>query len=277
MEHLQSSLQQGVVKYSAALLAQGRKGDVNKVISSSCVYSTILAVVACAGALVVAAFYSDPSGKIGFGLIVGGIMALFVFPLTPYIAVIQSRQRYYVRAIAETVSKYISLGVIFVWFKWVSPSCEALFIIMAITLFLSRLAQVPVAYRLVPGLQNHPSLFDKRHFSNACIFWSNYGFDFPLSYCKFNRDQLNDECVDFKQLCCPSRDYAYAENTFISDNWSNNYYSYAGNECLRGNRQPADAPGTHDSRHALNNDFSAGCSFHSYYSGQGYICVVGWG
>jgi O-antigen/teichoic acid export membrane protein len=164
IEQLQISLQSGVVKYSAGFLAQGRMDEVNKVVSSSFVYSLLLAAVGCTGTLVAAAFYEDPSGQIGTALAVVGVMILFIFPLTPYIAVIQSRQRYYVGAIAETISKYVGLLVLIVWFHTMGPSIEALIIIMAGMLFLSKLAQVPFAYRMVPGLHNRPSLFDWRSF-----------------------------------------------------------------------------------------------------------------
>jgi len=164
IEQLQRSLQSGVVKHSASFLAQGRMDEVNKVVSSSFVYSLLLASVACMGTLVAAAFYNDPSGQIGTALVVVGIIALFIFPLTPYIAVIQSRQRYYVGAIADAVSKYVTLLVVMIWFHAAGPSVDALIIIMAGMLFLSRLVQVPVAHRLVPGLRNHFRLFDRRSF-----------------------------------------------------------------------------------------------------------------
>lgn len=170
IEQLQMSLQQGVVKYSAAFLAQKRIGEVNKVVSSSFVYSILLAVVACVGILVAALFYNDPSGQIGPALVAVGIMVLFIVPLTPYIAVIQSRQRYYVGAIAETVSKYISLLSVVLWFHAVGPSVEALIIIMAGMLFLSRLAQVPVAYRLVRGLRNRPRSCNWKRFQQIVSF-----------------------------------------------------------------------------------------------------------
>ena len=170
VEQLQRSLQSGVVKYSAAFLAQERIGEVNKVVSSSFVYSLLLAVLACAGTLVAAAFYNDPDGQVGTALVVVGIMVLFIFPLTPYIAVIQSRQRYYVGAIANNVSKYISLLAVVVWFRTVGPSVEALIIIMAGMLFLSRLAQVPFAYRLVPGLRNRLNTFDWQSFRLIAAF-----------------------------------------------------------------------------------------------------------
>jgi len=170
IEQLHSSLQSGVVKYSAAFLAQGRTGEVNKVVSSSFVYSLLLAVLACVGTLIVAVVYNDPSGQISTALYVVGLMILFIFPLTPYIAVIQSHQLYYVGAIAETVSKYIGLLAVVIWFSIVRPSVEALIIIMAIILFLSRLAQIPFAYRLLPGLRNRLRLFDRTSFRLIATF-----------------------------------------------------------------------------------------------------------
>jgi len=170
IEQLQSSLQSGVVKYSAAFLAQGRMSEVNKVVSSSFVYSLLLAVLACIGILIVVAVYNDPSGQISTALCVVGLMILFILPLTPYIAVIQSRQLYYVGAIAETISKYIGLLAVVIWFSIVRPSVVALIIIMAGMLLLSRLAQIPFAYRLLPGLRNSFRLFDRTSFRLIVAF-----------------------------------------------------------------------------------------------------------
>jgi O-antigen/teichoic acid export membrane protein len=170
IDQMERSLQSGVVKYSAAFLAQGLINDVNKVASSSFVYSIILSVIACAGIILAGEFYKDPSGQIGIALVVVGVMVLFIFPLTPYVSVIQSRQYYYVGAIADTISKYISLMVTIAWFSLVNPSVEALIIIMAGMLFLSRLAQVPIAHRFVPGFVNSPRLFDKESFHLIASF-----------------------------------------------------------------------------------------------------------
>ena len=159
-EQLQRSLQSGVVKYCAGFFAQGRLDEINSVVSSSFVYSLILAVLACAGTILAATFHYDATGQIGSALAVVGIMALFVFPLTPFVAVIQSRQRYYVEAIAETASRYVGLLVLVTWFHILGPSIIALITIMAGMLFLSRLAQVPIAYRMAPGLQNRFRLVD---------------------------------------------------------------------------------------------------------------------
>lgn len=73
-------------------------------------------------------------------------------------------------AIAGSVSKYISLLAVVVWFHTAGPSVEALIIIMAGMLFLSRLAQVPIAYRLVPGLRNRPHMFDRESFRLIATF-----------------------------------------------------------------------------------------------------------
>lgn len=164
IDQLEKSLQSGVVKYSAGFLAQDRIEAVNKIISTSFLCSLFLAALACAGLLAAALFYKDPTGKIDAALIMVGIMLLFIIPLTPYVAVIQSRQRYYVGAIADALSKYASLIVVVIWFRLAGPSVEALIIVMAVMLFFSRLAQVPIAYRFIPGLQNNPRLFSKESF-----------------------------------------------------------------------------------------------------------------
>ena len=170
IDQLERSLQSGVVKYCAGFLAQGNIAEVNKVVSSSFFYSLLLATLGCGGMLLAAVFYDDPSGRIGTALVVMSIMVLFIVPLTPYIAVIQSRQRYYVGAIAETISKYISLGIIVIWFRTVGPSVEALVIIMAGMLFLSRFVQVPIAHRLVPGLRNRLGLTNWKAFRLIAAF-----------------------------------------------------------------------------------------------------------
>ncbi len=161
---VQNSLQSGVVKYSAAFLATHDTEAVNRVVSSSFVYSTLLGIAACACSCLGAAFYTDPTGKVASALVVVGLTILFTIPLTPFVAVIQSRQRYYVGAMADTVSKYAGLLAVFAWFRLVTPSVEAPIVIMAVMLFLSRLSQVPVAYRLVPGLRNRPRLFSWQSF-----------------------------------------------------------------------------------------------------------------
>ena len=157
---LGDALQEGVVKYSAGFLAQGHIQEVNRLVSSSFVCSIALAVLACAGILVAATSYNGSATQLAPPLTVVGIAVLFMVPLIPYLAVIESVQRSYVSAIASTVSTYISVALIVVWFGLMTPSVEALIIIMMAMLFLSRLAQVPIAYRLVPGLHNRPGLFN---------------------------------------------------------------------------------------------------------------------
>jgi len=167
---LEMSLQQGVVKDSAAFLATGRIDEVNKVVSSSFVYSVFVAAAACLGILAVSRLYAGPSGGLGRALTLVGLMVLLIIPLTPYVAVIQSRRRYDVGAIALTASKYVGLAAVIVWFRAVGPSIEALIVITMTALFLSRLAQVPVAHRLVPGLRNRPGSFDGRTFRRITVF-----------------------------------------------------------------------------------------------------------
>jgi O-antigen/teichoic acid export membrane protein len=167
---LEKSLQSGVVKFSAGLLAQGRTDEVNKVVSSSFVYSFVLAGLTCSGVLILAGSYNGSGSSIEVALIVVSIMILLIVPLTPYIAAIQSRQIYYVGAIAETVAKYVGLLSVVAWFYTVRPTVEALVVIMAGTLFLSRLAQAFMAKRFVPTLKIRPSLFDWMSFRHIASF-----------------------------------------------------------------------------------------------------------
>lgn len=170
IDFLANSLQSGVVKYSAGFLMQGSIQEVNKIVSSSFIYSIAFAVLACAGILFAAAFYNDSSGHLGSTLAVMSVMVLFIIPLTPYVAVIQSRQYYYIGSIARIISQYISLATVVIWFNFMTPSFEALIIIMAVMLFLSRLVQVPIAYRLIPGLQNRLHLFNMSSFRLITLF-----------------------------------------------------------------------------------------------------------
>jgi O-antigen/teichoic acid export membrane protein len=161
---LEQSLQQGVVKYSAAFLAEKRIDEVNRVVSSSFVYSFFLAAVASLGIFVTTAFFPHLMGGLRTSLFVVGVLVLFMIPMTPYIAVIQSRQKYYIGVLADTLSRYVSLAVVVAWFTMLRPSVEALIVIMAAMLLFSRFAQVPVAYRMLPGLKNRPTSFDWRVF-----------------------------------------------------------------------------------------------------------------
>jgi len=170
IDQMEKSLQSGVVKYSAAFLAKKQISEVNKVVSSSFVYSAILAALACTSIIVVSRFYDDPTGTMASSLVVVGVTTLLVIPLTPYVGIIKSRQRYYIGAIAETVCKYLSLLFVIVWYKMVNPSVESAVIIMSAMFLLSRLAQVPFAYRLVPGLHNRAGTFDWQSFRLIASF-----------------------------------------------------------------------------------------------------------
>lgn len=170
IDQLEKNLQQGVIKYSAAYLAQGHVDEVNRVVSSSSVYSLLLGAMASIGIIGGAITIGHPSSELSFCLLVVGVLVFFIMPLSPYVAIIQSQQRYYVEAIAGTLSRYVSLVLIFCFFSLLGASVQMLIIIMAVTLFLSRLAQVPVAYRLVKGLQNDPRLFDRNMFRLIVTF-----------------------------------------------------------------------------------------------------------
>ncbi len=164
VEQLEVSLQSGGIKYGAAFLAQGRIGDLNRVLSSTFVFSVGLGLLSglAIGLTGLAAFGGSP-GMRGSLLIVGAMM-LFLAPTTPYMGIIRAKQRHYVNSLAGIASQYAGLLITVLWFRLVGPSVEALIAILAGTLLISRLAQVPLAYGLVPGLRNSIRLFDRGTF-----------------------------------------------------------------------------------------------------------------
>lgn len=170
VDQLEKSLQSGVIKYCAGFLAQNQMGKVNKVVSTGFVYSFAIGVLAGAGTVGVAFTLKGYESAMKNSLLMVGIMIVFIVPVTPYVAVIQARQRYYISAVAETVSKYLSLFLVFVSFSVCTPSVEILVIIMAGSLLLSRVAQIPVAYRMVKGLRNHFRFSDKQTFRLLASF-----------------------------------------------------------------------------------------------------------
>jgi O-antigen/teichoic acid export membrane protein len=161
IEQLEASLQSGGIKYGAAFLAQGRIGELNKVLSASFVFSLGLGIIAAAAVVL--------SGFAGFGssrsmttsLVIVAVMMMGLAPTTPFLGIIRAKQRHFVNSLAAIAAQYAGLALTFLWFRLVGPSVEALIAILASTLLVSRLAQLPLAYRLVPGLQNRPRNFDR--------------------------------------------------------------------------------------------------------------------
>ena len=75
IDQLEITLQQGVVKYSAAFLARGEIKKVNKTISSSFMFSLIVAVLICIIIFTTATIgYKDAPSQIGNCLFVVGVM-----------------------------------------------------------------------------------------------------------------------------------------------------------------------------------------------------------
>ena len=170
IDRVEQSLQQGVIKYSAAFAAQKRIEEVNKVISSSFVYSVLLAIVVCIVILSAGRFYPYAPEQMNSLLIVISITILLVIPLTPYKGIVLSQQRHYADALSETASKYMNLIMVFVWYHFIGPSILALVVISCVMLILSRFIQVPIAYHLVTGLHNRPANFDRQMLKTVAAF-----------------------------------------------------------------------------------------------------------
>ena len=170
IEMLEMGLQSGVIKHSAALMAQKRIVEVNKVISTSFVHSIIFGIIAGGAIIAATPLLSGQAAGLAFSFVTVGIMVLLVVPLSPYVGIVLSQQRHYVNAIAGTASKYVNLLAVILWYKLVGPSVESLIVISAGAIILAKLVQVPIAYRLIPGLRNRLNLFDWRTFKMLMSF-----------------------------------------------------------------------------------------------------------
>lgn len=170
IEQLEISLQTGAIKYGSAFLAQDRVGDLNKVISSTSIFSIALGTLASLGIAAGALLGYARSREMMISLIIVAGMMFILVPTTPYLGIIRTKQRHYICSLAAILAQYSGLLLVILWFQLVRPSIEALITILAGTILISRLAQIPIAYRLVPGLRNRPALFDRKIFRGILAF-----------------------------------------------------------------------------------------------------------
>ena len=170
IEQLEVALQSGGIKYGAAYMAQGRTDDLNKVLSSISVFSGGLGLLA--GLAIVAAALVGYRGtpEMRTSLIIVALMMVLLVPTTPYLGIIRAKQRHYICSVFGIAAQFGGLLLVVLWFKAVGPSVEALIAILAGTLLVSRLIQVPIAHRLVPGLRNRPRFFDGAIFRQVLAF-----------------------------------------------------------------------------------------------------------
>ncbi len=164
VDTLQRSLQAGVVKYSAAFLAQDKTEEINKTLSSSFVFSCGIAITIGFILFSLSFLSSNQISNMRIPLIIISFFIVLIVPLTPYIALIQAKQCYYIGAISDTLFKYIGLIVVIFVFHFYKSSVNLLIVIMGLMLFLSKAVQVPFAYRIIPGLTNRLALFNKHNF-----------------------------------------------------------------------------------------------------------------
>jgi O-antigen/teichoic acid export membrane protein len=170
IEQLEISLQSGGIKYGAAFLAQDRIGDLNRVLSSTSVFSMALGTLAGLAVIATALVGYSHTPEMKISLVIVGAMMFIRVPTTPYLGIIRTKQLHYIVSLSSIAAQYSGLLLVVLWFKLAHPSVEALIAISAGTILVSRLALVPVAYRLVPGLENRPRFFDWEIFRYILAF-----------------------------------------------------------------------------------------------------------
>lgn len=159
IELLGNSLQEGIVKYSASLIAQSRIDQVSKLISTSFVCAIVLAFLVSTCLIGLSLLYNNSMGKTGLAIIIVSIIIYFLMPIIPYVAIIESVKKPYITVVAETIFRFASLVLVIISFALFKPSVYALITIMSVTFLITRMVQIPIAYRMVGGLRNRPTLF----------------------------------------------------------------------------------------------------------------------
>lgn len=169
---LQTSLQSGVVKFTSEFLANNQTRDVNRVASASLVFSLLLAGLITLALVIVVFLNPDAPRAMKVGYLIMTVATVFIYPATVYMGVIQGLQRVYISALLDAIFRCVGVGAVIVWFALIGPSFDALLLILVSTLILSRLIQIPIAYRLVPTLSARFREFNWSSFRSVAIFGS---------------------------------------------------------------------------------------------------------
>ena len=148
IETLEISLQSGVIKYSAGYLAQNRIDDVNRVLSSTFVFSLVLGLLSCVLIVSSAFIKFEGSKEMTNSLVMVGIMMIFLVPTTPFQGIVMAKQRHYLRALIGVLVQYGGLILVIAWFKLAKPSVGALVAIMALTVLS---VELPDSFSLSSG------------------------------------------------------------------------------------------------------------------------------
>ncbi len=160
IDRFERSLQSGVVKYGAEYLAKNDTGAIDRLLSSGICYAVILGTLATTTILLALSLTGHliPGLRLKVYVVAGTVF--LISPLAPFLALIHSRQHYYISATADLLSRYIAIGTIIGLFLCFTPSPAIAVIAMSTSLIVSRFAQLPFAYLLIPGLTRRPSNLD---------------------------------------------------------------------------------------------------------------------
>lgn len=170
IDQLEVALQSGMIKYAAALLAEGQQAAVCRLLRTSFAFSLFIGVLAVAAVIFISRNWTVQGHDLTMAWVGLGMITFSIILVTPYAGIVKACQRQYIEVIAETSFRLLGIVLIFCWMTWLSASPSAAILISATMLLFSRLVQIPFAKRLVPGLRFSPSLSDLPALKKLLVF-----------------------------------------------------------------------------------------------------------
>ncbi len=162
IDRFERSLQSGVVKYGAEHLGKNTLSPISSILSCGFWCAVLVGAVATTAILLATSFTEHLIPGIRPPLLVVAATVFLISPTAPFLALIHSRQHYYITAVADLLAQYAALSTILALFFFFKPSPTIAVIAMSTTLLVSRLAQLPCTYFLIPGLTRHFLSLDRR-------------------------------------------------------------------------------------------------------------------
>lgn len=158
---LQAGIASGVVKYSAEYHEKKQIGQINRILSTSCLMTGSLGFLGGLFIVVIINFipgllqniseHNPEQLRLACNSI--ALMIIVSFPLMPYSGILHSLQRYDIFSLTKVAFDYLRVGIIVIWFLVWGPSFEVLVLVSAVSYLLLNICLTLTAYNKMPGLK----------------------------------------------------------------------------------------------------------------------------
>jgi len=166
LDLLRAGVAAALTKYIAGYTAQGRQDLVNRMLGTTCAFTTAVGLAGGGGLILLRTTLADVMHieslyRVEFerALLFMGLLVIVSFPVMPYLGVLHGHQRYDVSRIAQTSVRALRAGLMVAWFLLRGPSITALVVITLVCGAILHVCWVVAARRLWPWLRSSPRQF----------------------------------------------------------------------------------------------------------------------